>query len=172
MANRFIRGTFIRNSWDFYEVGTAFAFASQFTVAGGVGLMLINNGVGNSYLDVYRAEFSSSITGPVYWVVGPASAPTNPQEPQAYYNSPCQLDLGGPPGLMVVFSTYNTAGVTQLRSRNDAVSYDVFELANGGAFVSLPPSYGLAVLFTSSGNQTMSSTIWYQSITDHTPPAN
>lgn len=171
MAGRYLRGTFTRNAWDFYETGTAFAFASQFTT-GAVGLMLINNGVGNSYLDIYRADFNASLPGSVYWIAGPAGAPTNPQDPQTYYNTPCQLDLGGPPGLMVVFSTYTTAGTMIIKQRLDSVTYDSLELRNGGPFISLPPNYGLAALFSFTGvSTTVSASIWYQSITDHRAPA-
>ena len=171
MAGRYLRGTFTRNAWDFYEVGTAFAFASNFTT-GSIGLMLINNGVGNSYLDIYRADFNASLAGSLYWIVGPSAVVTNPQDPQTYYNSPCQLDLGGPPGLMVVFSTYTTGGTAIIKQRIDSVTYDTVELRNGGPFVSLPPNYGLAALFGFSGvSTTVSASIWYQSITDHKAPA-
>lgn len=171
MAGRYLRGTFTRNAWDFYETGTAFTFAEHFTV-GSIGLMLINNGVGNSYLDIYRADFAASLAGTIYWLTAPAAAPTNPQDPQTYYNSPCQLDLAGPPGLMVVFSTYNNSGIVRVREQLSPVAYDSFELANGGPFVTLPPNYGLAVVFSFQGvSATVSASIWYQSITDHKPPA-
>jgi hypothetical protein len=72
---------------------------------------------------------------------------------------------------MVVFSTYAPGGVIRLRQRNDPVTYDSIELQATGPFVTLPIGFGLAVVNSPSGTQTTSATIWYQSITDHSPPA-
>lgn len=171
MANRYLRGTFTRNAWDFYEVGAAWVFGSYNAGPGAVGFILRNNGIAQSYLDIFRAEVSTSIPSSISWSIAAPSAAHNSIEPTSYFNVPVQLDLGAPPGDMSVYTSPAGSFTPILKTRADSISYDAVELANGGAFLTLPPLYGLAVNFNLSGAGVITLTAWYQSITDHTPPA-
>lgn len=171
MANRYIRGTFTRNAWDFYEVGAAWVYGQYSAAAGLVGFILNNNGIAQSYLDLFRVEVSSAIASAITWSVAAPGSSHNSIEPDLYYNRPVQLDLGQPPGDMSVYTSSPGWFAPIIKSSAAALTHDSIELANGGAFLTLPPLYGLAVNFNLSAPGLVTMTAWYQSITDHTPPA-
>jgi hypothetical protein len=172
MANRYLRGTFVRTSWEFYELGAAYVFGTYHGGPGNIGLYLRNNGIGQSYLDLYRAELSTSAGSSITWAVAPPNVIITGVEPDTYLNAPIQSDLGSPPGDMVAFTGPLPAGARGLKQRTDQVTYDFIELANGGPFLSVPSNYGLAVVSNLTAAGTISMTVWYQSITDHVAPAS
>lgn len=171
MANRYLRGTFTRNAWDFYELGAAWVYGDYEASAGNVGFILNNNGIAQSYLDLFRVEVSSAVATTTSWSIVSPATPHNSLEPFFYFNRPVQIDLGQPPGDMSVTTTPATSFSPRIKSRADNVTFDSLELANGGPFLTLPPLYGLVVLFNLSAPGLITLSAWYQSITDHTPPA-
>jgi hypothetical protein len=172
MANRYLRGTFIRNAWDFYEVGCAYVYGNYTAPAGVVGFIFINNGVAQSYLDVYRAEISFQGQSVIHWSIATPSAAHNSIEPDQYFNVPVQLDLGAPPGDMAVYTSPAGPFSPLLKSRVESISNDWIELQNGGPFLTLPPLYGLAVAINMPAPGQLAMSVWYQSLTDQQPPAN
>jgi hypothetical protein len=172
VANKYLKGTFVRNAWEFYEVGAAWVFGNYAAPAGSIGFIFRNNGIGQSYLDVFRAEFTCSVASALTWsIVGPGAQFTS-IEPNNYFNRPLQLDLATPPGDMAVYTASPPYFLPIFKQRQDPISYDVIELANSGPFLTLPPLFGLAVAVNFSAPASMAMTVWYQSITDHVPQTN
>jgi hypothetical protein len=165
-----LKGTFVRNAWDFYEVGAAWLFGSYTPATGTTGFVFINNAIAQSYLDVFRAEFSCSEASSIGWSIAAPGAQYTPIEPSIYFNRPVALDQATPPGDMAVWTAPPTDFSPILKQRMDSTGHDVIELATGGPFLTLPPLYGLAVRATFTTSGFMSLSVWYQSITDHVPP--
>jgi hypothetical protein len=169
VANKYLKGTFVRNAWEFYEIGAAWVCGNYAAPAGNIGFIFLNNGIGQSYLDVFRAEFTCSVASPLIWSIASPGAVYTSIEPTLYFNRPLQLDLATPPGDMSVYTASPPYFLPLFRQRYDSVEYDSVELANSGPFLTLPPLFGLAVQANFSAAANMALTVWYQSITDHVP---
>lgn len=171
MADRSLKGTYVRNSWDFYESGGGFAAIQGQLSAGQKGPQFINNMTGPGNLDLYRAEISLSAPLPLTWWLTPpggqiAGGPTF--VPGIFALDPSQKQPLG--GLSFVFAINTNVGYP-IKTRPDGVTYDSIELQSGGPFCTLPPGWSLTVLQTLATLTTVSFVVWYQVITDHLRPA-
>jgi hypothetical protein len=171
MASRAIKGILARNSWDFYEYSSSWAYVQG--PFGGIGYRayLTNPGTAQGNLDVYRAEISLSNPIALDWSAYSLSgnAGTNLATESAL-NS-CETGQPMPLGAVGIVSTGWPGNYIPIRSRLDQVSYDLLTLQFDGPFITLAPGWALVIEQSSIGNVTAAATFYFQTILDQVSQA-
>ena len=171
MAERRIKGTLTCNSWDFYEAASAIGVVQGTVPAGPRDLAFYNNATAPGNLDLYRAELSLNTATTVQWFLAGPGTMNNavfPIEGDVYCIDRLQA---APPGYIGVFTSSSLVQLDYVRVRQDPVTFDVLELANGGPFLTLAPTYSLVALINASAAVNFSLTVWFQWLLDMHPPA-
>lgn len=168
MATRGIKGILARNSWDFYEYSTAWAFTSATLPTTGGVFALLNNGMQQANLDVYRTEFSISAATVFYWAAIQFSAPIPAGVGLNSSIHACETNQPQPLGWVDVYTTTWWNSQKIIKVRYDPTTTDAVMIQSGGPFITLAPGWGLALFTTGTlpSSPNGSFTAWYQVIMD------
>jgi hypothetical protein len=171
MAERRIRGTLTRNSWDFYENACAIGNVNGSVPPGALHLGFVNNAMAPGNLDVYRTEISVSAPLAMSWyIAGPdTSSGAVFQIPGVCY--PMDPLQATPPGFIGTFTSPNLGVLHPVRIRQDPLSFDTMQLLTDGPFLTLSPGYWLVCDIGPTANIGFSLSVWYQWLLDLHPPA-
>lgn len=168
MATRSIKGVLSRNSWDFYEYGTAWAIAYQLIEGPQNLFALLNPGTQQANLDVYRCEFSQANPQQFYWYAFQFTTPIPAQSASPASISCCETNQPMPMGIVGYWAAPWFQGGTLIRARADAPLHDCMELSNGGPFITLAPNWGIGLITIGQApaQNSGSASFWYQVIVD------
>lgn len=168
MANRNIKGVLTRNSWDFYEYGTAWAIAYQLIEGPQNLFALLNPGTQQANLDVYRTEYSQENAQAFYWYAFQFTTPIPAQQASPASINCCETNQPTPMGIVGFWSTPWFSGGTLIRARADKPLYDCMELRSGGPFITLAPNWGIGLITIGNAppSNSGSASFWYQVIAD------
>jgi hypothetical protein len=169
MGERAIKGVLARNSWDFYEYSTAWAFTySSWTAAGNCAL-LINNGMQQGNLDVYRAELYAESALNFYWFACPVTMPYAVSVGNPDVVQPCETNQPQPLGFVGSFQATWFTVLNLLRFRADGTNNDMVEVSSAGPFITLAPNWclGVRAAVAPSAATEVGVTFWYQVLLDN-----
>jgi hypothetical protein len=172
MAQRRIKGTLALNLWEFYEASNGIAFAHGTTTANaGNGVYFINNSTGGEMVDIYRADFSTSVIREIQWYVGGPNSISG--TPLVGTTDIMNMDpsQGAPVGQVVPAELIKITGGKIWRQRDDAIRNDAIALNGFGPILTLQPGWGLVALANNTAaGEFINFNLWYQVITDQLRP--
>lgn len=171
MAQLNSRGTMIRNRWDYFERSNGFAFIYGAVASGPVGAYFANNSAGATNLDIFNLTWSASVTTIVEVAFLLPPLILVPVTATESFIHPLLPDSAKPPGVVGMFSTFSSVYWTIVRYSNTSNQDEMVPIP-GSYFVTLPPSWALAVWTAPQANPAeFSMTVWYQEVLDNVPPA-
>jgi hypothetical protein len=166
MASRSIKGILARNSWDFYEYSTGWAYVSGPFAGVGHSAYLQNPGTQQANLDIYRAEISLSSAVPIEWDVYPLAGAAGPDISTERAINSCETNQPMPLGAVAMAGAPWAAPYVPIRQRLDGALYDSIMLGMDGPFVTLAPGWAILVQQIGSGSATVAVTFFFQTILD------
>ena len=171
MASRSIKGILARNSWDFYEYATGWAYIEGTTAGQGSLAYLMNPGTQQANLDIYRAEISLAKPESIEWAVYSLGFNAGPDISTEKVINACETNQAMPLGTVGLVAAPWTGQYLTLRSRFDSIQYDLITLGLDGPFVTLAPGWTLVMQQTSIGTTQIGVTFFFQTILDQIPQA-
>lgn len=172
MARRTSRGTYVRQSWDFLEVGDAIAISYWSAPNMQTYAVLVNNStVGETY-DIYHAEVRSSVAIAWTWfAMAPGFTLPVPFGGSSFIY-PVNLFERAPSGTVNNFQGFPNGQASIIRQAYDKPLADTLELNKEGPFLSLPSNWAFGVQFAGpAGAPSVAMTIFYQVIADARSPS-
>jgi hypothetical protein len=165
------RGTLVRNRWDFYEASDYITTIIGIPIAGNPTILFLQNISTGVELDVYRVAWSQATPAGVVMILAPPplaltlgtnggtySVGITPTAPGPGVNAGVAISTGQPT-FFVLEQWQNNPGAAEV------------QLANGGAFVTLPPLWALYVQQIASGTGNFNAVFHYQQVLDLVAPA-
>lgn len=171
MAVRTIKGTCVRNPWDFYEQSDYWMFIQINPTSTATFIYLENNSPGLGALDVYRAEVNCDVGSNFSWVAQPPNGQLGSNV--AVFSDQCalQVDLGAPIGKGAAALNSGSAGFRFYRTRVGLPLIDDIELKNGGPLITIAPGWRFGVVVFPRSSTNYNVCFWYQLILDQVVPA-